>query len=73
VAVAGAIAEALWTGDGEVYFYDPVTMSPTDWKWAGAGPGDGDEMLEAADAVFALLGRGGPLWPIFRKLGADRF
>jgi hypothetical protein len=61
-AVAGAIAEAAWTGDDEPDFYDPGTMSLTDWKQAGVEPGDGDALLDAADAVFALLRRGGPLW-----------
>jgi hypothetical protein len=39
VAVPGAIAEAIWTGEDEVDFDDPGAMSSTDWKWAGAEPG----------------------------------
>jgi hypothetical protein len=62
VAVAGAIAEAVWTGE-EPDFYDPATMSPTDWQWAGVEPGDSDTLLDAADIVSGLLQPGGRLWP----------
>ena len=61
VAVAGTIAEAVWTGEDEVDFDDPGAMSATDWKQAGVQPGDGDRLLEAAEVAFALLS--GPLWP----------
>jgi hypothetical protein len=62
VAVARAIAEAVWTGD-DPDFYDPATMSPTDWQWAGVEPGDGDTLLDAADIVSGLLQHGSRLWP----------
>jgi hypothetical protein len=39
VAVAGAIAEAAWTGDDEPDSYDPAMMSATDWGGRGSSPG----------------------------------
>jgi hypothetical protein len=66
VAVAGAVAEAAWSGDEP----DLAMMSESDWEMAGFASrrrvrraGYGRDLFEALDDVWSLLRRGGPLWP----------
>jgi hypothetical protein len=67
IGVAGIIAEAVWQDDltsPEDLLCDPAAMSPTDWKMAGGAPDEdvGWRIIRAAEEVFGLLARGGPLW-----------
>ena len=58
VAVAGCIAEAVWTGAAS---FGPEAMSESDWEMAGGAPSK--KLLEAAEEVRDALCRTGPLWP----------
>jgi len=65
VACAGAAAEFIWSGsDPEPDdWWDPESMSPSDWRLAECQPGEPDELCcEAIEELAKLLARDGRLW-----------
>ena len=61
IGVAGAVAEAVWTGDADLLdddaiWADPGIMSEADWGFAGCLPGCPDLTMDrAVDKVCELL------------------
>jgi hypothetical protein len=63
VAVAGAIAEYVWSGEadfleneGELAWHEEAIMSPTDWDMAACAPGEPNAaFMRAVDKVLVLL------------------
>lgn len=73
IAVAGAVAEAVWEDRGPTSgcwldeMMDPYFMSSTDWAAAGCAPGyPDDDLYLAAEKVETLLS--GVLWPKLTSL-----
>lgn len=70
IAVAGSIAELVWSDEyvDEFYWTEPDIMSATDWQLAGCDPGAPDRWIyRAIPDVEALLSREGPLWATLCK------
>jgi hypothetical protein len=70
-AVAGAVAERCWIAEGfdEDLWYDPDSMSASDWAGSGCQPGDPTpKLFKAIQATFSLFDRQtGRLWPDVRQ------
>ncbi len=78
--VAGAVAECLWEdrywGLDNVDWYDPGTMSDSDWRSARCEPGSPDRAffsaVEKVAALFRYRDNEGPLWPALTQTALSR-